>query len=130
MHENRETSETPAVKTGSGTAGEGPGRTARMHVPEESDSGAVPMNHSNKDEKLLAESEEGRPLIKENILQPSTHSTQSENPMAKPKSTATESEISRDCLAELLNEDLSREYQAIIAYVVYSQVLSGASAAT
>ena len=49
-----------------------------MHVPEESDSGAVPMNHSNKDEKLLAESEEGRPLIKENILQPSTHSTQSE----------------------------------------------------
>ena len=34
--------------------------------------------------------------------------------------------ISRDRLAELLNEDLSREYQAIIAYVVYSQVLSGA----
>lgn len=37
-----------------------------------------------------------------------------------------ENEISRDRLAELLNEDLSREYQAIIAYVVYSQVLSGA----
>ena len=35
-------------------------------------------------------------------------------------------EISRDHLAELLNEDLAREYQAIIAYVVYSQVLSGA----
>src|ERR1700742_4105366 len=35
-------------------------------------------------------------------------------------------EITRDHLAELLNEDLSREYQAIIAYVVYSQVLSGA----
>src|SRR6476620_4329851 len=34
--------------------------------------------------------------------------------------------ISRDRLAELLNEDLSREYQAIISYVVYSQVLSGA----
>jgi len=46
--------------------------------------------------------------------------------MAKPKSTANENEISRDRLAELLNEDLSREYQAIIAYVVYSQVLSGA----
>jgi bacterioferritin len=29
-------------------------------------------------------------------------------------------------LAELLNEDLAREYQAIIAYVVYSQVLKGA----
>ena len=35
-------------------------------------------------------------------------------------------QISRDRLAELLNEDLSREYQAIIAYVVYSQVLKGA----
>ena len=35
-------------------------------------------------------------------------------------------EMTRDKLAELLNEDLSREYQAIIAYVVYSQVLKGA----
>src|SRR5881227_3197682 len=35
-------------------------------------------------------------------------------------------EISRDHLAELLNKDLAREYQAIIAYVVYSQVLKGA----
>jgi bacterioferritin len=35
-------------------------------------------------------------------------------------------EISRKQLVELLNEDLSREYQAIIAYVVYSQVLKGA----
>ncbi|MGH6737114.1 MAG: ferritin-like domain-containing protein [Methyloceanibacter sp.] len=34
--------------------------------------------------------------------------------------------ITRDRLAALLNEDLSREYQAIIAYVVYSQVLKGA----
>ena len=41
-------------------------------------------------------------------------------------STAIESDISRDRLAELLNEDLAREYQAIIGYVVYSQVLSGA----
>jgi bacterioferritin (cytochrome b1) len=46
--------------------------------------------------------------------------------MAEPKPAANENEISRDRLAELLNEDLSREYQAIIAYVVYSQVLSGA----
>src|SRR6266849_8405441 len=46
--------------------------------------------------------------------------------MAELKSTANENEISRDRLAELLNEDLAREYQAIIAYVVYSQVLSGA----
>jgi bacterioferritin len=34
--------------------------------------------------------------------------------------------VTRDQLAALLNEDLSREYQAIIAYVVYSQVLKGA----
>ncbi len=46
--------------------------------------------------------------------------------MAEPKTEANEKEISRDRLAELLNEDLSREYQAIIAYVVYSQVLTGA----
>jgi len=37
-----------------------------------------------------------------------------------------EKAISRDELAELLNEDLAREYQAIIGYVVYSQVLKGA----
>jgi bacterioferritin len=35
--------------------------------------------------------------------------------------------ISRGQLIELLNEDLAREYQAIIAYVVYSQVLKGAA---
>src|ERR1700734_1225044 len=37
-----------------------------------------------------------------------------------------QNEISREKFIELLNEDLSREYQAIIAYVVYSQVLKGA----
>jgi bacterioferritin len=34
--------------------------------------------------------------------------------------------MTRKELIEKLNEDLSREYQAIIAYVVYSQVLKGA----
>ncbi len=34
--------------------------------------------------------------------------------------------VTRERLADLLNEDLAREYQAIIAYVVYSQVLKGA----
>jgi bacterioferritin len=46
--------------------------------------------------------------------------------MPELKSAAVENEISRDRLAELLNEDLAREYQAIIGYVVYSQVLKGA----
>lgn len=35
--------------------------------------------------------------------------------------------VTRARLIELLNEDLAREYQAIIAYIVYSQVLKGAA---
>jgi bacterioferritin len=35
--------------------------------------------------------------------------------------------VTREQLVALLNEDLSREYQAIIAYVVYSQTLKGAA---
>jgi RNA-directed DNA polymerase len=77
MHENRETSETPAVQPGRRSAGEGSGRTARADVPEESHDGIVPMNHSNKDKRPLAESEEGRPSIKENACQPNTYPTQS-----------------------------------------------------
>jgi bacterioferritin len=42
------------------------------------------------------------------------------------KATPDGQHISREHLIELLNEDLAREYQAIIAYVVYSQVLKGA----
>jgi bacterioferritin len=35
--------------------------------------------------------------------------------------------FTRDDLIQALNEDLSREYQAIIAYVVYSQMIKGAA---
>jgi len=35
--------------------------------------------------------------------------------------------MTRERLIDLLNDDLSREYQAIIAYVNYSQVLKGAA---
>src|SRR5258707_15809772 len=38
----------------------------------------TPMNHSNKDGKPYTESEEGRPLIKENTHQPNTYPTQCE----------------------------------------------------
>ena len=48
-----------------------------MHVSEESHSGIVPMNHSNKDGTSLAEREEGRLLIKENTFSSGTHPTQS-----------------------------------------------------
>jgi bacterioferritin len=34
--------------------------------------------------------------------------------------------VSREQLIGLLNQDLAREYQAVIAYVVYSQVIKGA----
>jgi bacterioferritin len=34
--------------------------------------------------------------------------------------------VTREQLIAKLNEDLAREYQAVIAYVVYSQVLKGA----
>ena len=37
----------------------------------------------------------------------------------------SDAKLTRKQLIDLLNEDLSREYQAIIAYVVYSQVLKG-----
>src|ERR1700730_5294027 len=47
--------------------------------------------------------------------------------MPESKSAENDKTITRDELARLLNEDLSREYQAIIAYVVYSQVLKGAA---
>ncbi len=39
----------------------------------------------------------------------------------------TESNITREQMIQLLNEDLAGEYQAIIAYTVYSQVLKGAA---
>jgi RNA-directed DNA polymerase len=48
-----------------------------MYVSEESHSGILPMNHTNKDGTSSAESGEGRPLIKENARQPNTYPTQS-----------------------------------------------------
>lgn len=40
--------------------------------------------------------------------------------------TNNEVAISREQMVALLNEDLAREYQAVIAYTIYSQVLKGA----
>jgi bacterioferritin len=37
-----------------------------------------------------------------------------------------ETKISRERMVELLNQDLAREYQAIISYVIYSQTLKEA----
>jgi bacterioferritin len=54
------------------------------------------------------------------------HHKHRRNHMANPRPAKEQQKISRDQLAGLLNEDLAREYQAIIAYVIYSQVLKGA----
>lgn len=47
--------------------------------------------------------------------------------LAGTDSVSVEAPLDRKALVALLNEDLAREYQAIIAYVVYSQVLKGAA---
>jgi bacterioferritin len=46
--------------------------------------------------------------------------------MTRERTTAG-SNITREQMIQLLNEDLAGEYQAIIAYTVYSQVLKGAA---
>jgi bacterioferritin len=46
--------------------------------------------------------------------------------MADDKNQKSDGPVTRKQLIDLLNEDLAREYQAIIAYVVYSQTLKGA----
>jgi len=55
-----------------------------------------------------------------------------EDLMAKDEKKSTDSQaeavqVTRQTLIKDLNEDLAREYQAIIAYTVYSQVLKGAA---
>ena len=51
---------------------------ASARATKRATSDPTPMNQLNKDGKPLAETGEGRPLIKENTHQSSTHSTQSE----------------------------------------------------
>ena len=76
MHENRETSGTPVAATAAGRREKATSHKTRTHVSEESDSGVVPMNGSNKDGRPSAESGEGRPLTKENTKQTHTRPTQ------------------------------------------------------
>jgi bacterioferritin len=47
--------------------------------------------------------------------------------VAPARDAKSEAPITRKDLIALLNEDLAREYQAVIAYVTYSQVLKGAA---
>src|SRR3984957_19644611 len=114
MHENRDTSEVPAAKHCCRTAGEGSSRTARVYIFEESDSGIVPMNHSNKDGKPYTESEGGRPLIKENTRQPNTYPTQCEKRVSQGlagvrKAAKDNKETKFTALLHHLTVDLLRE---------------------
>src|SRR6266446_5536693 len=76
MHENRETSETPAANQAAGRWAKATSRKAHAHVSEESDSGVVPVKRLNKAGRPAAEGVEGRPLTKENTHQASTQPTQ------------------------------------------------------
>jgi hypothetical protein len=77
MHENRETLSMPEPNLGDRPAGEGKSRTARAHVFGVGQRNSTDESFEQSG-KPPAESEEGRPLIKENTPQSSTHSTQSE----------------------------------------------------
>ncbi len=96
------------------SAGEGSGRTARAYVCEESHSGVLPMNHSNKDTRLSAESGEGRPLIKENAGQSNTYPTQSGDRVSQGlagvrKAAREHKEMKFTALLHHLTVDLLRE---------------------
>src|SRR6059058_1341847 len=114
MHENRETSGMPVANVSRRPAGEGLGHTTRMYVPEESHSGILPMNQSNKDRKPSAENEEERPLIKENAGQPNTHLTQSGERVSQGlagvrKAARNNKEMKFTALLHHLTVDLLRE---------------------
>jgi len=85
-----------------------------MNVCEESHSGVVPMNHSNKDTRSSAESGEGRPLIKENAGQPNTYPTQSgkgvsQGPAGVRKAARENKEMKFTALLHHLTVDLLRD---------------------
>ena len=66
MYENRETS-VVSESSDPDRTGQAQGRTPVMYAAEESDSGVLLMNQSNKvDQPSMAEAGEGRPEAKEN----------------------------------------------------------------
>src|SRR5207253_2469268 len=85
-----------------------------MYVPEESHSGILPMNQSNKDRKPSAERVEGRPLIKENAGQSNTYPTQSGDRVSQGlagvrKAAREHKEMKFTALLHHLTVDLLRE---------------------
>ena len=72
-----------------------------MYVSEESHSGVVPMNHSNKDGTSLAETEEGRLLIEENTFPSCTYPTQSGSARVPRVGECAEERYGRPLLSEI-----------------------------
>src|SRR5271165_2952339 len=60
-------------------------------------------------------------------VRPTTDLCIFQRPRRLEKYMSEDFKISRERMVELLNEDLSREYQAIIAYTIYSQTIKGAA---
>src|ERR1019366_5103717 len=82
MHENREGSWTSWLGQQDRSA-KAITRTADMHVQEQSDCVAVPVNQSNKEGQPSAEVGEGRTQTEENIVPPRMHATQSGKRMSQ-----------------------------------------------
>jgi hypothetical protein len=80
MHENRETSEPSAPRSGADRPEKADSRMTGTHGAEESDCAVVPVNEPNKEESLRsdfsAEAGEGRAWTEENISQAHTNPTQ------------------------------------------------------
>jgi hypothetical protein len=76
LHENRETSEMSESSKRPDREAKAPGRTASMHVSEESDHVIVPRNPLNKDGHPSAERGEESAWTKENARLSHTHPTQ------------------------------------------------------
>src|SRR6266581_2613972 len=77
MRGNRETSGASAPETAADRREKARCHTARMHASEESVRGEVPQRRSNNEAQAGAESEEGRPRIKENASP--THTRPAQN---------------------------------------------------
>jgi len=82
MHENREISSTPSLVE-EGRSAKAINRNADMYVVEKSHCAIVPVNQPNKGANALAEVGEGRAQMKENIVQPNMHPTQSGKRMSQ-----------------------------------------------
>jgi len=78
-------------------------------------------------EALERRSREANPEDSTDAISRASELAKQEKPMASKRSKPQPGgDVTRKGLIDLLNEDLAREYQAIISYVVYSQVIKGA----